>query len=569
MSRLSYELIQSLVSEKVFQRGEGYFHAGNVSNLTFDGNKYTAKVSGTNLYTVSIWQENNQWLASCNCPYDWEDYCKHTVAVMFSILDSQGKLDKSKSREISSSIKKVKPIEKVIKRLDQKNLQKVLLSLTKVYPEVENHIRILAETHKENLTKKSIADYKKIVRSTIPSFVDYYHTQEALIDTEEAERLALSFIEKKDYSEALKIYQAIFEVLIKKLYNTDDSNGFFSDQIRIAFEDWTNCVLKLKSAQDRKSHFDYIFKKFEDDNWQGFNFAEELLGILVDKTANPKDCQYLLEEIKDIQKELPPKKPTETEGLPSADSLHYSFQKSFFLNTQLKLLDKLGKQSEYFKFAQQNLSDPEVLIKFLNKLIELKKYKEALEIAEQHFDKAPGLYQTDVAKILLCLHQRFKNKNKEKEILFFLFLETREFEYYDLLKKLCQKDKSWKTERDRIIKSLKARGFPTILIKVYFKEKMIDEILKLAKHSEDEYTLEPIAQGLARLQPKESFWVYQKLANNYLAKNTDRRYYQTTCRWLRQMKKLGFDQKFKKFVDGLREIYNKRPAFLDEARNLC
>ncbi len=565
MANLSYDLIQSLASKKVFQRGEDYFYSGNVSNLTFDGNKYTAKVSGTQDYRVTVWQENNQWLANCNCPYDWEDYCKHSVAVMLAILASQGKLKKEGfSKNISSSktpIKKVKPIKEIIKKLNQRNLQKVVLDLLKIHPEIEDHLRILTTTRKDSLAKRSVTDYKKIIKLTIPSFVDYYHTQEALIGTQEAEKLALSFIQKKDYSEAIKIYQAVFEVLIKALQHTDDSDGFFGDEIRFSFEKWTNCVLKLKNFEERKPYFDYIFKKFDNDDWEGFSFAGELLEIVVDKTSNSQDYQYLLEKVERQEKDLPSKKDQE--------DYHFSFQKSFFVNLQLDLLDKLKKQKDFFNLAQQNLSDGQVLIKFLKKFIKLKKDKQALQTAEKYFHKILPGYKEEVAQILLLLYQKFKDQDKEKEILFWLFFNNQNFDYYHALKKLCQKDKDWSNWKEKILKTLKAKGHPHTLIEVYFREKMIDEILTLAKHSDGEHVLESIAQGLAKSHPKDSFWIYQKLVSNFLIGYVGRSYYQSTCRWLRQMKKLGFSQEFKEFVESLREKYYNRPAFLDEAKNLC
>lgn len=68
MSSLTYDTIQSLVSDNVFERGKRYFYEGRVGQISFDGSKYTAKVHGTEIYHVSIWQEDNEWFANCTCP---------------------------------------------------------------------------------------------------------------------------------------------------------------------------------------------------------------------------------------------------------------------------------------------------------------------------------------------------------------------------------------------------------------------------------------------------------------------------------------------------------------------
>lgn len=77
------------VSDKIYERGEDYFDWGAVKQLSRSGNKWTAKVAGTEMYKVDVSLDEGQNIVSskCNCPYDYGNTCKHEVAVYMAIND--------------------------------------------------------------------------------------------------------------------------------------------------------------------------------------------------------------------------------------------------------------------------------------------------------------------------------------------------------------------------------------------------------------------------------------------------------------------------------------------------
>ena len=92
-------------------RGEEYFELGKVKYFRENGNKYTCRVNGTEVYNVSIiFDENDNDKIkdfSCTCPFhiDGSKGCKHIYALLYKIKCSNNK--KIISDEIDNTIKSI------------------------------------------------------------------------------------------------------------------------------------------------------------------------------------------------------------------------------------------------------------------------------------------------------------------------------------------------------------------------------------------------------------------------------------------------------------------------------
>jgi uncharacterized Zn finger protein len=79
-------LILSKVTEKSFERGQDYYESGMVESVVRRGSRLFAEVLGSeeDPYHVGVAFQEDDFRASCTCPYDWEGYCKHVVAVLLT-----------------------------------------------------------------------------------------------------------------------------------------------------------------------------------------------------------------------------------------------------------------------------------------------------------------------------------------------------------------------------------------------------------------------------------------------------------------------------------------------------
>ena len=82
---LAQEVITK-ASPRIRSRGRAYFGAGRVLTLAREGQTLRATVDGSGVdpYEVEISRKpDDSW---CNCPFDWEETCKHAVAVAYAWL---------------------------------------------------------------------------------------------------------------------------------------------------------------------------------------------------------------------------------------------------------------------------------------------------------------------------------------------------------------------------------------------------------------------------------------------------------------------------------------------------
>ena len=83
---------EELIERKIIDRGFSYYENDYVEDFEqVEKGEFSAIVEGSERYFVLIKLNESLEIRdhSCNCPYDWGEYCKHEVAVLFYIKDSE------------------------------------------------------------------------------------------------------------------------------------------------------------------------------------------------------------------------------------------------------------------------------------------------------------------------------------------------------------------------------------------------------------------------------------------------------------------------------------------------
>lgn len=77
------------INERILLRGYEYFNDGKLSDLQNEGNRYWVIAHGTDDYWVEATvDESGDIIESfCDCPYEDGEYCKHEVALFFTLRD--------------------------------------------------------------------------------------------------------------------------------------------------------------------------------------------------------------------------------------------------------------------------------------------------------------------------------------------------------------------------------------------------------------------------------------------------------------------------------------------------
>src|SRR3989344_4002801 len=174
-------------SDSIFERGKRYFQEGRVINVYTKGSIISAKVRGSSLYNVEIdfslddnlETEDEEYYSSdpgikCSCPYGGYG-CKHSVAVLYYLLNKMGKTRDGETSKIKEDIKNIFKNYSTKDMLKFAKLDKLLIALNYVNGK---KIKIKSQS-KNSLNIELDADKKYYISLFITFFGSKSHFMES------------------------------------------------------------------------------------------------------------------------------------------------------------------------------------------------------------------------------------------------------------------------------------------------------------------------------------------------------------------------------------------------------
>ncbi|MCF7945659.1 MAG: hypothetical protein K9L24_02270 [Spirochaetia bacterium] len=200
---------------QILFRGFDYYKRALVQNLSRSGNVWTAQVTGGKRYTVEVEFSQNGKITdlSCDCPYDWDSFCKHEAAVLFKLQD----VLMDEEPEEGSIAEQVKTLS-LLEDLSREQLISLVREMVELKPELGLLVRaIAAEPEHETGT----ADKLNIVDELITTVLKELQ----VFDAYKADRLG--YFDIPDYPDGL--LQRVFSLLHESLWG-----GKYQEVIAIA-----------------------------------------------------------------------------------------------------------------------------------------------------------------------------------------------------------------------------------------------------------------------------------------------------------------------------------------------
>lgn len=230
----SRDFIKNLVSNKIYRRGIDYYNKGRVLQYRINKvepnyYKISARVSGTKKYKVDseirLRRNNIDFNSSCDCPYDWEEYCKHEVAVLHKFIEEDFRSPKvnyepaaDQGQEISElkasdigSDKRIEP-DIVEQRIADRSF-KNLLEITKNYDESEMpklEYRVKGVLNQELKNFKLIFDSDYLSQQELEEVVNSLNEDQRYVYYKE------SLLKKYFYGKELKLLENLSDLLKSK-----------------------------------------------------------------------------------------------------------------------------------------------------------------------------------------------------------------------------------------------------------------------------------------------------------------------------------------------------------------
>ena len=545
--------LRDLCTQQSFQRGLRYFEEGRVKIKEASCSRIAAVVLGNDSYRVEI--DLDHLSARCSCPYDLEGYCKHIVATFLAVEREPEKVDRMVSRVCGE----LESVQALLVRTDPDAIGDFLLR--ELESNAEMRARFVAKFSPAG-TGKDIKSYRDEIESVFDEAEEdhgwiSYGTE---LDFSPFEELAKIYIQKDDFLEAAKIFQALSETIAGKMDHVDDSDGYFGSNFSSSLQAFVECILEAELTATEKSRcIDYLWRRYllnEPDYFQ-----DDYLDALKVLCNAKEDLVYWKELLLPHLPEKVPDSRADWKG-------HYRAKK--LISIELHLLSCLKETDGFYALMdKQYRTSPDLCLEYAQQLLRDKDQLKAISVAEEGiavFPESSSIYLRE----FLIENYRGSDPDKYREQLLSLFLLRGDWKHYERLKKESPSLKQWQETLNKIIAKFSGKGYGRArLIEVYLREQMYDAALKAVIGQKSIQELSQYHKRLAEMYPKEYFGAYRELIYPYAECRMGRDHYREVASILKDMKAIaGFEAEAQEILERLRMENKRKPAFIDELKKL-
>lgn len=564
--------VKGLCSTKIYKRGLEYFHDKRVLKPIVDGDVLRAQVEGNDfhpyLVEIKIKNKNGNLISNCTCPFDFENFCKHSIALLISwIYKKEHFFD----------------IDFFLDSLNRKSKQE-LLEL------IQNLVRLNPWLIIDQERKIPETLWKRL-DNLFSNNVDYDQVPILVRELEKYRKEAEDLFEKHS-SEAFNLIKILIDSSLRNYSNVDDSRGDLSTFIEDSLDLYGKVIRDLKEEEGAVRHqiHDYNWNMFVTD---AFGFSDDISDMMINSCQTRDDFDYLENlanrELENRKRKLEMKK--ERDDYPVieiVDFLLSLYQKRLgndnnndddsdehYSNhdhggdTKFILLCEKEFQYCYSRYIDYLESKGELdkAILYCHRAFEFAKgfhgtrltaklgdlkylqgeYKEALVYYIDAFTKDPTLRDMEV--------KRGKDKN-----------------LFTIIKILSSKLGEWKENKEKLISFLIDRRDYHGLIRIHLNERDLDSAYDIAlKDRQNLHDMEKVANALEKTLPKKACQLYTSMAENLIEK-ANRNSYKYALHYYKKIKKiyvsLGLQKEFLEYIDNIKKQNIKKRALQEELAKL-
>lgn len=548
---------EQLIDERILKRGLSYFKGGAITDFSEISNgEYEAIVSGTEEYTVQL-KINNNTIAehNCDCPYDMGPVCKHIVAVIFHL--QQDELELNNPNSPKSKKKKTKSASQQIKELLQAISHKELIEFVQENSKKDKKFRNYFLASFGHLSQNQSKEfYQKQIHSILQTatgrdgWIDWSGMKYVVNTTEPFLENAEKYLVNNNFENVFFISTALLEEMTEAFQYGDDSNGDLGYFVESAMELLSKLTKEKLPEALKKEIFEYCILMFKKQLFDGWDWHLGILHIACELIEKENDADIILNCL---------------------DTVNGEYERERAQSFKLDLIRQFKDEKEVEKYVNKHISNSSIRKQEIEKAFENKNFDRVINLSKDGIkcdekDK-PGLAK-DWYNWLLKVAQHKKDVPKIIKYARFLFIDNfhPEQDYYQILKDNID-NKKWHLFLEDIIKDITPKNrwtYNDLIRKIYINEEWWDRLFIMLKQNLSMENIQQNEQYLAKDYSSELIELYSERITNYVEKYIGRNHYQTACKYLRRMKKLGGNTQVTKLIEFFRKQYPQRKALMDE-----
>jgi uncharacterized Zn finger protein len=547
---------EHLIDESILKRALAYFKGGAISDFSEISNgEYEAIVSGTEEYTVQLAIKNNVVIEhNCDCPYDMGPVCKHLVAVIFYLKQHELELNQDPS---ATPKMKTKSVGQQVKELLKVVSHDELIDFVDQNSKKDKKFRSFFLASFGHLSQNQSKEfYHNQIQSTLQAaagrdgWIGWSDMKYVVNTTEPLLKNAEKDLQNKNFENVFFISTALLEEMTKAFQYGDDSNGDLGYFIDSALELLTKLAKEKISETLKKEIFEYCISVFKQQLFEGWPWHQGILQVASYLIANESNVDVILACL---------------------DNVNGEYERESAQSFKLDLLKRYKDPKEVEEFISMHISNSQIRRQEIEKEFENKNFDRAKELAKDGIicdqESKPGLAKdwydwllkiaiinNDTPEIIEYARYRLINNFGEKQ------------DYYQILKKNIKPEK-WQPFLEEIIKEVTPKNrwtYTELIQKIYIKEEWWDRLFLLLKQNLSLENIQANEKYLSQDYSNELIELYGERISNYVEKYLGRNNYQTACRYLRRMKKLGGNEQANELIELFRKQYPQRKALMDE-----
>jgi hypothetical protein len=548
---------EQVIDETILKRGLAYFKGGAITDFSEISNgEYEAIVSGTEEYTVQLEFSNDTITEhNCDCPYDMGPICKHIVAVIFHLQQDELKLNepsiskprKKKTKSVSQQVKEL------LKEISHKELIEFVQENSKKDKKFRNYL-LASFGHLSQDQSKEF--YQKQIHSILQTaagrdgWIGWSDMKYVVNTTEPFLENAKKYLVNGNFENVFFISTALLEEMTEAFQYGDDSNGDLGYFIESAMELLSNLTQEKTQKDLKEKIFEYCISAFKQKLFEGWDWHLGMLHTACELIDKESDSDIIIDCL---------------------ESVNGDYERERAQSFKLDLLKRFKSKKEVDEYINKHISNSSIRTKEIEKAFANKDFDRVITLSKDGIkcdekDK-PGLVKVWY-NWLLKVAQSQKDTSRIIEYSRFLFIDNfhPEQDYYKILKENIE-DKKWHPFLEEIIKEITPKNrwtYTELVRQIYIKEEWWDRLFLMLKQNLSMENIQQNEQYLSKDYSSELIELYSERITNYVEKYIGRNHYQTACRYLRRMKKLGGNEQVNELIELFRKQYPQRRALIDE-----
>jgi uncharacterized Zn finger protein len=597
-------------TDRSIERGRAYVQEGMVGPLTRRGDELEADVQGSALRPYRVWiQFEGEQIAdaACTCPYEYEGWCKHIVAVLLTCAEQP------------NAVEIRPPLTETLATLDREQLQALLLKLADRIPRlndmIETALAYIAPTTPDGSTATAASAQRaapvlvntralrQSVRNAILTRGDWDDSYDengygAVDDIVELAEQAQAALEAGDGRAALAILEAVTDEFSKHWEMLDEIGEDVSVFLDGTQTLWSEALLDPDLSAEERRHWADRLGNWMEDFDEATADGLELLQIVVRQGWDDPTLTRIL------------RGETVPVGLWGDDPPPHD-QRAPIAQARLRILERTGRHEAYLNLAQaehqyddhalkllrldrvenavragleQPLSD-EGLMKLVKALYERDEIEAAFQLAEhglRHLDtttptdtalteiarqaRAFGLYHSpSQAELAAWLRDRAAAHGQNERALAASLIAFRiapSLDAYQRVETLA--GAGWPEQRPTLLDFLRDKAYIATETKVdvFLRENLIDDAIAALK---DTYvSSRTLARVMDAAIPSRPEWVITQARQQAepIMDGAKSAHYQDAAQWLRKAKQahdaLGQKAEWRAYLGALREKHQRK-----------